>query len=110
MWGVCCIVRCSNLDRRGQVEGLLAPQHGKGQDDATELGLLEVAAQCVRHVPDVGGQVLLVHGVPVVSDSGVYCQGRVQACAVICAAFAGASKCASALVGSWSMVWLHRYM
>ncbi|MNR17512.1 hypothetical protein D3C85_1341770 [compost metagenome] len=38
-----------------------AAQHGKGQDDAAKLGLFEVAAQHVGHVPDEVGEVLLVH-------------------------------------------------
>jgi hypothetical protein len=39
----------STADRVGS-----STQHGKGQDDATELGLLEVAAQRVGDGPDVG--------------------------------------------------------
>lgn len=40
---------------------LIRSASGKRQDNATELGLLEITAQYVRYVSDEVGQVLLVH-------------------------------------------------
>jgi len=42
---------------------LQATKHRKEEVDATEFGLPEVTATGVGDVPDVGGEILLVHGV-----------------------------------------------
>jgi len=51
----------------GLQHALQAPQQGEGQDDAAVLGLLEIAAQQIRHGPDEGRQLrvtLRVHDAP----------------------------------------------